>query len=350
MKHNMNTGLRQTGRYFIVMLLLILLGASLAVAALADDGATLTAIYENENVRIPNAEFRLYRVAATNEDGTFEVTESFKDANVSLNTDATEGEWSSRGVTLESYVVKKSAENDAITPTGAAVTNENGILTFANLSAGLYLLVGDQTTIGQTIYTPLATLVSLPYNQNNTRDYIQTVYIKNSSRTVYTPPPDTPTYTELSVVKVWKDEGHEESRPSEITVTLYRDGTEYSTVKLNSKNNWRHTWSVLSGSSRWQLVEKEVPENYTVTSVQEGKVFIVTNTYEEDTPETPEVPETPSTPDTPTPHDIPDTPSTPNEPLPQTGQLWWPVYILAVCGLILILIGIGIKRRENNSH
>lgn len=66
-------------------------------------------------------------------------------------------------------------------------------------------------------------------------------------------------------------------------------------------------------------------ENYTVEITQEGKVFVVTNTY------VPEKPTTPSKPDT---------------SLPQTGQLWWPVPVLLAVGLLFVVIGL-IRRRDD---
>ena len=39
-----------------------------------------------------------------------------------------------------------------------------------------------------------------------------------------------------------------------------------------------------------------------------------------------------------------DDPDVPMGDLPQTGQLWWPVPILAIAGLILLLVGL-IRRR-----
>ena len=65
---------------------------------------------------------------------------------------------------------------------------------------------------------------------------------------------------------------------------------------------------------------------------QEGTTFVVTNTYDEGTPENPEQPENPDQPGNPT--------------LPQTGQLWWPVPVLVAGGLLLIVIGL-LRRRGN---
>lgn len=65
-----------------------------------------------------------------------------------------------------------------------------------------------------------------------------------------------------------------------------------------------------------------------------------------ETPETPNSPTKPKTPDTP---DVPGTPQTPGSPvvtttqetvvIPKTGQLNWPVPIMAVCGMLLFACG-----------
>lgn len=75
------------------------------------------------------------------------------------------------------------------------------------------------------------------------------------------------------------------------------------------------------------------------------------------TPTEPDTP-TPTEPDTPTPPDPvepPDTPPTPPTPpvgpekLPQTGQLKWPVPVLAALGMLLLLAGSILMRREHDA-
>ena len=72
------------------------------------------------------------------------------------------------------------------------------------------------------------------------------------------------------------------------------------------------------------------------------------------TPTEPDTP-TPTEPDTPTPPDPvepPDTPPTPPvgpEKLPQTGQLKWPVPVLAALGMLLLLAGSILMRRERDA-
>lgn len=146
----------------------------------------------------------------------------------------------------------------------------------------------------------------------------------------YSSQPESDDRITRKVLKVWKDEGNEKSRPEEVIVQLLQDGAVYDTVALNAANNWRYTWENLDGNSRWTMVEKEM-DDYTVTVTREGVTFVVTNTYTGDTPAAP--------------------PGKPAEPkLPQTGQLWWPVPVLLAVGLLLVLIGLICRRGIENEE
>lgn len=65
---------------------------------------------------------------------------------------------------------------------------------------------------------------------------------------------------------------------------------------------------------------------------------------EPDKPDTPDTPETPEEPDEPPIVEIPDTPPPLAPTLPQTGQLNWPVPVLAVLGMALLALGFLVKR------
>ncbi len=69
----------------------------------------------------------------------------------------------------------------------------------------------------------------------------------------------------------------------------------------------------------------------------------------EPTPDTEPVPETEPTPDT---EPAPETEPIPErEPgLPQTGLLWWPVVVLSFFGILMIAIGILMKRRQETDE
>jgi hypothetical protein len=259
------------------------------------------------------------------------------------DSDDSDDEWYARAATLEGYVVERLADGNPIPPDATGKTDDNGMLIFNDLPRGLYLMIGSQTVIDNTVYTPLAALISLPnFDDNGNGDYSPTAYVKNEPM----PLSDDDEYINLTAVKVWKDEGYENERPNNVTVTLYRNDEEYETVTLSAENNWKHTWTVLEDASRWILVEKNVPAEYTVTSVQEGKAFVVTNTYKETTPPDNPPPET-NPPETNPPEET-DVPS--GSGLPQTGQLWWPVSLLAMCGLVIFMVGFGIRRKGGGRH
>ena len=154
--------------------------------------------------------------------------------------------------------------------------------------------------------------------------------------------------------------------PASVTVALLRNGEVYKTVKLNAGNHWRHTWTGLSDRYDWSVAEVDVPEGFTSSMEKNGWTYTIINDDLPEEPETPpdepdepEEPDTPEEPETPPEEpdepetDIPDdgTPGEPDQPtLPQTGQSWWPVWLLAIAGAILMLAGILVKKRYHGKH
>ena len=197
--------------------------------------------------------------------------------------------------------------------------------------------------------------------------------------------------TSVTVKKVWKLDNGGEATDS-IKVALLRNGTQDRTVVLNAEKNWTHTWENLSGKDTWTVKEIDVPDGFRVSMEQAGSTFIITNddmpsppdrtggprnpkTPEEpeepgDVPEEPDdVPEQPDdmqtkedqpnienplnppnrsdTPDSPDHPDEGDCPMTPEQPgLPQTGQMWWPVFVLAAAGIVLFAVGRLVKKKD----
>lgn len=178
-----------------------------------------------------------------------------------------------------------------------------------------------------------------------------------------------PSYTSLTVNKVWVlDDGGE--APVSVTVELLRNNRVYEEVTLDEDNDWSHTWTRLDARYNWKVQEADVPDGFTAEVSHRGTIWTITNDdipedpetppEEPDEPDTPEVPDTPDEPDipgTPDEPDVPDTPDTPDEPntpneptLPQTGQNWRLVWILAITGAVLVLVGILGKKRYHGKH
>ena len=130
-----------------------------------------------------------------------------------------------------------------------------------------------------------------------------------------------PEETEATVRKVWDDANNRyKKRPASLTVTL-SDGTR---VVLNEANHWtatvRHLPKFRYGmeiSYTWS--EEELPKGYKLTSVETvGTITTLTNSY--------------------------DNPPPPPE-LPKTGQLLWPILLLALAGILLVVFGCCMRRR-----
>lgn len=318
---------------------------------------------------LPETTFRLFKVADVDKNIRFTPTDAFKgypvftptaDGAVKINELDADG-WTSLANTLAGYVARDTAGEtpvltaDATLKTGVAGAETTA--TAAGLPVGLYLVIGTPSSSGATTYTPAPFLAALPAWTGTDWNFAATATVKFTTYTAGGPGPGpAPATLQRQVLKVWEDDGNEDARPASITVDLLRDGAVYDTVTLSAANNWRTTWRDLSADSQWQLVEREGGGNYQVSVSLEGVTFVVTNTYLEeienpDTPlvDLPDGPETPgdSGPGGPEdPSDVVDIedPDVPLASLPQTGQLWWPVPLLAAAGVVLFCI--GLKRHQ----
>ena len=215
------------------------------------------------------AQFHIWRVGEPDEFCNFTRTETFADYDVVVTNLTAQG-WADLANTLAAYVAR-----DKIPPDATATVNQEGKAVFSGLEPGLYLVIGDVYTYGEYTYTPSAIMVSLP-----SRDAEEQWHYDVTANAKYTEEynPDGDDKTNIKVVKIWEDEG-EEFRPKEVVLQLLKDGEVYDTVILNQDNNWRYTWTNLSKSAQWQVVEKEVPEGYGVLVSNDSLyAFTVTNT------------------------------------------------------------------------
>lgn len=302
----------------VILLLAFLLGVScMAMTAFASENieagreGSLSVHFGENEIGFSEVAFSIHRVADISEDSIYTLSGDFKQYPVSLE-DLDSSGWRALAQTLDAYAVR-----DEIAPIMTQQTGSDGSFQISGLSTGLYLISGGQYVDDGIVYTPEPMLVSIPglsadggwnysvevsckFNQEDTED-------SSLSR---------------KVQKVWKDDGNEEKRPENITVQLLENGNVVDTVVLNQRNNWEYTWNDLDGSSKWQVTEADVPDGYTVTTTQEGAIFVITNTHPVELP----------------------------PKLPQTGMLWWPVLALACSGLLLIVVGLVVRRRQGDGY
>ncbi len=251
-----------------------------------------------------NGEFELFFVArATVEDYNMALvlTDEFADSGVSLSDLNAEG----LAGTLSEY----AAENQIEPILGT--TLESGASYFPDLTLGLYLVEEIGSAEGYEPIDPF--LVCVPMT-----DVSGTGWIYDIEASPKAEPSEPPVYVERTVRKVWQDE-ESDARPVSITVNLFMDGELIDTVVLNEENEWSYTWTELPDGHSY-TVEEVVPFEYVVSYSYGQDEIVITNTAR----------------------------------LPRTGQLKWPIPVLAVAGSILLVLGVVFatadrKKKENNT-
>lgn len=278
----------------------------------------------------------------------------FDPADVDSMTRFTDGLWN--------YI-----RRDGVKSGRTETSDGQGCALFELLDPGVYLIASDDFVRDGVRYTSSPILVYLPYlDDDGGPSYSAEVEAKFTGRPVPVKPSDK-TVTRR-VLKSWDDDGHESERPRSVEADLLRDGKRYDTVELNRSNSWRHTWEGLSADHEWSVVERDVPDGYRTYTELKGITFVIENVYRETSPEPePWTPPTPTPVPAPTPGPVPTPEPTPipvptpepvpvPEPapvpvpgpkIPQTGQLWWPVPVLTLAGLLVLLSGVFCRRRDD---
>lgn len=285
----------------VLMLLSLMPGAraDLGQYLEPDRLTTLTIRYHT-----PGTVFRVYRVADVDDSVAFTLLSPFDGYHIDLRRDMTSTEWQALADTLTGY-----AAADGVSPLAVKQIDADGAISLTGLQPGLYLVVGQGYDEGEDIYTMTPTLISLPnYREDGWWQYDVEISPKWSVRPIQR--------EDLQVVKIWRDAGSGVSRPETVTMELYCDGVLYDAVQLCRENNWRHTWTGLDSRHTWNVVERGVSSPYQVSISRQGTTVTVTNAVYTSHPSTTPVPD-----------------------LPQTGQTWWPVPVLAAAGMLLFIGG-----------
>ena len=251
-------------------------------SAIAAENGSITVNYVDGDTPIAGATVNLYHVAdwAPNSDrNTFTPVSPFADSGkypldwLLLNSGGS-GDYQQFATTLVGLIEKNKP-----TATDTATTDATGAARFAGLPKGLYLVLIDAYNDGAISCGPSYVLVALPSksaDDANAMTMDVTLEPKNDCETT---PPTPPTETvKKKVVKVWKGDSAA-NRPSKIVVQLLKDGTVIDEAELNASNNWTHEWNDLPVGHDYQVVEKTVPDGYTVLTDRENDVVTITNTH-----------------------------------------------------------------------
>lgn len=302
--------------------------------------------------------WELYMIGTPNSDGSIKKVDSFINFPVPSFT----------GYKDEFQKFAESAENyintNNITFINSCITNLSGSAVFSGLNEGWYVAVPKKLVTDDKIYTssPVIVCITDKIEFSNFWSNDVTVYPKVNGQDL------SDSEDKDIVIKFeWPDE--DSIKPdSPITIVIYRDGEPYQTVILDDSNEWTYIIpSVPDDDTVWSISQKDYPDIVipiykSDTVIDEDKpvdIFIIQNIIN---PVEPSVPET----DIPVPvvttsavsnSDKTETTyamtnslvtiSTLSEKLPQTGQLWWPVPVLSLSGVLLISIGMLLKNKQH---
>lgn len=256
---------------------------------------SVTLTDKKQNEAIVGAELSVYYVATVllDDDGNlmYDYTDDFKQFDTAI--DDTE-----LATKLDAFVSQHNVPSTKIT------TNIDGTALCNGLPLGLYFIKQTGAVEGFAPCTPF--LVTVPNEKDG--EYL---YKVNAS-----PKTEVARLTSITIKKVWNTDESTEAADS-VTVQLLKNGNVVKTATLNAQNNWRITYTDMPESDAYSIKEVNVPKGFTATYMQNDYVFTVTNT----------------------------------STLIQTGQLMWPIPVLAISGMLLIASGVVLlqKKRETNA-
>ena len=286
-------------RLWAVLLVLLLLPMQVRAetAVETDRAVSLTVQMKSGEIALRDAPVQLYHISSMDSGGELTPLPQYSAFSQLLDIRGENAQsWQEAAVELEQYILFSD-----MLPTAEAATNRAGTALFRNIPQGLYLVLSVHHQQDSWVYSTAPFFLQLPGKDPETFAWQYAV-------TAQAKPEASAQIIDLQAVKLWKDKFHEDERPETIQLTLYCDGDVWETVTISREDRWRYTWNDLPAAHSWHLEEKEIP-GYRSRVKKEGNTFRVTNTILQDTSAS---------------------------RLPQTGQLWWPVPLLAVGGLLLL--------------
>ncbi len=365
----------------------------LCTTASAKNGGTIKLICQVRETPVKGMKWEAYRIG-TFDGGKIILNEEFAKYPVDFS-DLSTSAFADAASTLKDFVLTYK-HNHKVAQSG--VSDKNGEISLKNIEDGLYLIIARNYHDGVTTYIPTPAIVNLDSEEN------PELIVKVKIRAIATL---SDTVEKFSVKKIWENDENYPMKPTEIVVDIYKDYMYYETVSLTEENDWYYEWHD-EVDVEWSVIERKIPEECCVVYRNDGRNYVVVNTYvpdfefdweanfpppdisiitttaqagidtqtttrrsfpldsDEDSRTTDTNTTTTVTTDTDTTTNnvqdndtssntttdkTPQKTTTTTKKLPQTGQLWWPVPVMAIGGLVLIAVGtkiIGSSKRDED--
>lgn len=256
---------------------------SMTISASAADNINVDIVCKNDTTTVSNAEWSIYKVGERKE-ADFVLTGEFSDYPIDMSDFTDASKMQAVADTLDNYV-----KTDGITPVSTGKTDANGEVKLSADSVGLYLVSGKSFENTTAKFTPSPSLIEID------KDIV-----------------------------------------AEGQITVYTKFTYEEIPAGDSDYGVRKSWIVPDGQ------EKLIPDNIKVEIYRDDKLFLIENTYKSDSSSNTD--SSSSTPDSSSSGS--DSSSSTPDNIPQTGSLNWPVPVLIGGGVILIVAGWRVSRKE----
>ncbi len=312
---------RKLGRVLCTAMLVFAVLCPSVFAMAADAKGSITVSFDYPTT------FSLYHVADYNGDGTYTLVGEFATALSESGESSIDLTSESAASTLENYVYT------GINPDDVKGTDENGNVTFTGLSAGAYLIMGDEVvTEDNQVYAPVATLLSLPgWNDDETANWSKQVEVKKDVYESF--------FRAMRFYCGFNPVYDDEDFPEELDVDIYKNEKPYKKVTIREDENWTAELNE-EGFAKEISIKPEVPEGYNVEVEKHldkggNLIFKIYFTKKEAV--------------TPTEKKTTNLKKTVKNVLPRTGQNWTLVSGLAGSGMVFLIAG-TLRYRKNDEE
>lgn len=280
----------------VVLTVILLVSSVYPCFATTQDGKITVMLVDREKNHINGVQVNICQIAELNHTGYFP-SKAFENSGISIA-----GVLNNRNETVAKTVVDYIKKHDVDT---ISEISENGMVSFAELGMGIWLVFPEED--GKYTFSPY--IVLLPFESGGKLCYEVSSVPKMED--------NTPNEIHVYVIKKWDDKNNaSKKRPNMVTIELLRDDALFSSIVLSEENGWAHTFRELPKDGKYSVREKSVANYKADYSGDATNGFVVTNTYV-------------------------------GEKLPQTGQYWWPIVLIAIVGVCFVLLGvyeIGVKK------
>ena len=248
---------QKTMKIFSILLGLLVVLLPLPVLAQENSGSIHIEQLDTDTKKpVSGIKLDLYKIADMNKNNAYELTETFRQTGLKVETLIDEDKYEESVQLLDRYI-----EKNQVSHINEKITDSTGMLNYQGLADGIYFIrqnnrKQDFEKLGYSYKTD-SYIVMLP-GIGKDGSITRTIYCKPKGKVEYQK-------KDISIIvyKVWKDENNKEGkRPSNITVGLYCNDKLQEKIILNDANNWTHQWTDLNAKDTWEIKELDVPKGY----------------------------------------------------------------------------------------